>query len=428
MDMGERSGDFRASMARHSFVRIAFIAAVAAIAVVLVFLSLTVGTRDLSMGEVFRLFIDHLSGVTYDRDIQHDLWYDDNIVWNYRLPRALFAIIAGAGLAVAGAAMQSVMKNPLADPYTTGISSGALLGVAVAMVLGFSAGMGGIDGYGTIINAMIFAMIPVIVIYVMSPFLNKSPATLILAGTAVSYLFNSLTDILLVSTDEETLSTVYKWQVGNLSDLSWDAIPFVLVSCVVGMAVLMVLSNKLNLMSLDDKDAKALGLDSERMRIVCLIVLSFMAASIISFAGIIGFVGLIVPHMVRLVVGSDNRFVIPGAIAVGGAFLLGCDIVSRAIDVSAVIPVGVITSLIGAPIFLALIIRQRRSVWRRLPTGSGGASPDTGRRPAAGCSTRPPSCWCSSSSASTRCRSAGSTSPSARPWASSGTTSPATSR
>lgn len=428
MDMGERSGDFRASMARHSFVRIAFIAAVAAVAVVLVFLSLTVGTRDLSMGEVFRLFIDHLSGVTYDRDIQHDLWYDDNIVWNYRLPRALFAIIAGAGLAVAGAAMQSVMKNPLADPYTTGISSGALLGVAVAMVLGFSAGMGGIDGYGTIINAMIFAMIPVIVIYVMSPFLNKSPATLILAGTAVSYLFNSLTDILLVSTDEETLSTVYKWQVGNLSDLSWDAIPFVLVSCVVGMAVLMVLSNKLNLMSLDDKDAKSLGLDSERMRIVCLIVLSFMAASIISFAGIIGFVGLIVPHMVRLVVGSDNRFVIPGAIAVGGAFLLGCDIVSRAIDVSAVIPVGVITSLIGAPIFLALIIRQRRSVWRRLPTGSGGASPDTGRRPAAGCSTRPPSCWCSSSSASTRCRSAGSTSPSARPWASSGTTSPATSR
>ena len=123
MDMGDGSGDFRASMARHSFVRIAFIAAVAAIAVVLVFLSLTVGTRDLSMGEVFRLFIDHLSGVTYDRDIQHDLWYDDNIVWNYRLPRALFAIIAGAGLAVAGAAMQSVMKNPLADPYTTGISS-----------------------------------------------------------------------------------------------------------------------------------------------------------------------------------------------------------------------------------------------------------------------------------------------------------------
>lgn len=427
MDMGERSGDFRASMARHSFVRITFIAAVAAVAVVLVFLSLTVGTRDLSMGEVFRLFIDHLSGVTYDRDIQHDLWYDDNIVWNYRLPRALFAIIAGAGLAVAGAAMQSVMKNPLADPYTTGISSGALLGVAVAMVLGFSAGMGGIDGYGTIINAMIFAMIPVIVIYVMSPFLNKSPATLILAGTAVSYLFNSLTDILLVSTDEETLSTVYKWQVGNLSDLSWDAIPFVLVSCVVGMAVLMVLSNKLNLMSLDDKDAKALGLDSEKMRIVCLIVLSFMAASIISFAGIIGFVGLIVPHMVRLVVGSDNRFVIPGAIAVGGAFLLGCDIVSRAIDVSAVIPVGVITSLIGAPIFLALIIRQRRSVWRRPPTGSGGASPDTGRRPAAGCSTRRPYCWCSSSSASTRCRSAGSTSPSARPWESSGTTSQATS-
>ena len=116
-------------------------------------------------------------------------------------------------------------------------------------------------------------------------------------------------------------------------------------------------------MSLEDKDAKALGMDSEKLRLVCLIVLSFMAASIISFVGIIGFVGLIVPHMVRLIIGSDYRFVIPASVVVGGAFLLGCDIISRSIDVSATIPVGVITSLIGAPIFLYLIIRQKREVW-----------------------------------------------------------------
>lgn len=353
----------RDEYAHYTSRRLLFISILSVILVAMFFVSLAVGTRGLSVSEVYGLLVDHLRGVVYDRATQYDLWYDDNIVWNYRLPRVIFAIVAGAGLAVAGAAMQSVMKNPLADPYTTGISSGALLGVSISMVLGFAAGGGGIDGYGTVLNAMIFAMIPVIVIYVMSPFLNRSPATLILAGTAVSYLFNSLTDILLVSTDEQTLSEVYRWQIGTLSDLSWDSIPLVLVTCTVGIVLLMILSNKLNLMSLHDKDAKALGLDSERLRLVCLVILSFMAASIISYVGIIGFVGLIVPHMVRMVIGSDNRFVIPGSIVTGAAFLLGCDIVSRAIDVSATIPVGVVTALIGSPIFLYLILRQRRDVW-----------------------------------------------------------------
>lgn len=348
---------------RYTSRRLLFILAFIVVVIILFFVSLVIGTRELSVSEVYTFLINHLKGVVYDRTTQYELWYDDNLIWNYRVPRALFAIIAGAGLAVAGSAMQSVMKNPLADPYTTGISSGAMLGVSLAMVLGFAAGNGGIDGYGTVINAMIFAMIPVLVIYVMSPFLNRSPSTLILAGTAVSYLFSSLTSLLLVSTSSATLATVYEWQVGNFIDLGWNSIPFVLVTCTIGTAILMVLSNKLNLMSLDDKDAKALGLDSEKLRLVCLIILSFMAASVISFVGIIGFVGLIVPHMVRMIIGSDYRFVIPASVAVGGTFLLGCDIISRAINVNAIIPVGVITALIGAPIFLYLIIRQKRGVW-----------------------------------------------------------------
>lgn len=349
---------------RYTVRRILFIAVFAAVALILFFVSLGVGTRSLSFSEVYGYFVDHLTGATYDRSTEYQAWFDDNIVWNYRVPRALFALISGAGLAVAGATMQSIMKNPLADPYTTGISSGALLGVALAIVLGFKAGGSGVDGYGTILNALIFAMIPVAVIYAMSPYLNRSPATLILAGTAVSYLFSSLTSLILVSTDSADLGEVYHWQVGKFTELGWDSIPLVLASCIIGTAVLMVFSNKLNLMSLEDKDAKALGLDSERLRLVCLIILSFMAATIIAYAGIIGFVGLIVPHMVRLMIGSDYRFVIPASVVFGAAFLLGCDIVSRAIDVSASIPVGVITSLVGAPIFLYLIIRQKKGVWR----------------------------------------------------------------
>lgn len=343
--------------------RIIFISLFIALVFALFLVSLAAGTRDLSLGDVYGFLIDHLTGVVYDKETQYELWFDENIIWNYRVPRALFAIIAGAGLSVAGAAMQSVMKNPLADPYTTGISSGALLGVSLAVVLGFVAGKGGIDGYGTILNAMIFSMIPVIMIYFMSPYLNKSPSTLILAGTAVSYLFSSLTSILLVTTEAETLHFVYKWQVGNMADLSWDSIPVPFIICMVGAVILLALSNKLNLMSLDDKDAKSLGLDAEKLRLVCLLILSFMASSIISFVGIIGFIGLVVPHMVRLIIGSDNRFVIPASVFFGAAFLLVCDIISRSIDVSASIPVGVVTSLIGSPIFLYLIIRQKREVW-----------------------------------------------------------------
>lgn len=361
--MDNNNSDYKGEYHRYTFRRLIFIAIFAVLVIAMFFVSLSVGTRDLPISEVYRFFIDHLSRVTYDRSTDYQMWFDDNIIWNYRVPRAVFAIIAGAGLSVAGAAMQSVMKNPLADPYTTGISSGALLGVALAMVMGFVAGSGGIDGYGTALNAMIFSMIPVLMIYVLSPFLNRSPSTLILAGTAVSYLFSSLTSILLVSTNEETLSSVYHWQVGHMGDLTWDAVPLPFIVCLIGTILLMALSNKLNLMSLDDKDAKALGLDGEKLRLVCLIVLSFMAASIISFVGIIGFVGLIVPHMVRMIIGSDYRFVIPASVCFGAAFLLGCDVISRALDVSATIPVGVVTSLIGAPIFLYLIIRQKKGVW-----------------------------------------------------------------
>ena len=363
MTIVEGSEKFVQDYVRYNIRRVLFIGAFIILVLLLFFVSLAAGTRDLSLSEVYGLFVDHILGVRYDQGIDYELWFDDNIIWNYRVPRAIFAIVAGAGLSVAGAAMQSVMKNPLADPYTTGISSGALLGVAMAMVLGFTAGSGGIDVYGTILNALIFSMIPVVMIYALSPVMNKSPATLILAGTAVSYLFSSITSILLVSTDAATLHVVYRWQVGNMSDLSWDSVVLPFIVCLAGSIILMFLSNELNLMSLDDKDSKALGLDSEKLRLVCLMVLSFMAASIISFVGIIGFVGLIVPHMVRLVIGSDYRFVIPASVFFGAAFLLFCDIVSRSIDVSATIPVGVVTSLIGAPIFLCLIIRSRREVW-----------------------------------------------------------------
>ena len=352
------SQELLASYKKERVRKYVFILICVVLAIILAWISLAVGTRDLTMGDVLRILSDHISGTVSPED-----QFDDNIIWNYRLPRALLAIIAGAILAISGTVMQSVMKNPLADPYTTGVSSGAVLGVAVAAVLGFEVG-GGIAGtYGTVINAIVFAMIPVVIMIVMSPFFRQSPSTLILAGVATSYLFSSLTAILLVTTSAETLAQVYHWEVGNLAELKWTPILPLSIVLAIGIVLLWPMANKLNLMSLDDKDAKALGLDAKNLRVVCLTALSLMSACVIAFTGIIGFVGLVVPHIVRLVLGSDNKFIIPAAMAFGAFFMLLCDSIARWIDISATIPIGVVTSLIGAPIFLYLIIRQKKGVW-----------------------------------------------------------------
>jgi iron complex transport system permease protein len=353
--------DLKQQYGRYTFRKILFIVICICLTVTMFWLSLAVGTRQLSLEESLNLFINHLMGNIPSRD--SELWYDDNIIWNFRVPRALFAIIAGGGLAVAGAVMQGVMKNPLADPYTTGVSSGALLGASIAIVLGFSLGGSGISGAGIVINAIVFAMLPVVAIVAMGPFFRKSPASLILAGVAVSYAFSSMSSLLLVTTDSSTLATVYHWQVGTLSDVSWSSVPPVLAVETIGLAILFPLSNKINLMALDDKDARSMGLDSEKLRMVCLVVLSVMAAIVICYVGVIGFVGLVIPHIVRLILGSDNKYLIPASAAFGAAFLLTCDVISRSIDVSSAIPVGVVTSFIGAPIFLALIIREKKNVW-----------------------------------------------------------------
>ena len=359
--MANGSAAIKEEYKKYTFRRVVLIVALILIAFSLFWVSLCVGTRSLSVSEVFGYFIDRLTGVVYELGTVER--FDSDIVWNYRVPRAAFAIIAGVSLAIAGCVMQSVMKNPLADPYTTGVSSGALFGVCLAMIFGLQVGSGGIQGLGVIINALIFAMVPVLVMIALAPYFKNSPASLILAGVATSYLFNSMTTLFLVSTDAGTLHMIYTWQIGTLSDLSWDAIPLTFFTTCIGIAILLPLASKLNLMAMSDKEARALGLDVEKLRMVCLMLISLMVATIISYVGIIGFVGLVIPHMVRLVIGSDNKYVMPAAAAFGAVFLLGCDIISRAVDLQAAVPVGVITSFIGAPIFLYLIIRNKNTGW-----------------------------------------------------------------
>lgn len=362
---------------RHTAFKLLFIALCILFMFIAAAVSITIGGYEISVLRVYEVIWDHLRGV--DLVKYSDAWYDDDIVWNTRLPRVLFAIVAGIGLAVSGAMMQSIMKNPLAEPYTTGVSAGAYLGVALSMAVGFPA----LADSGMVVDAFLFAMLPVVVLAVMSPRFNDSVASIILLGTALAYMFNAASTIILVSTDSETLASVYRWQVGSFTDVDWDDLRVVAVVVAVGALISLFMSRQLNLMSMGDEGAQSLGLNVKRIRIISLVVMACMVAAIVAYSGIIGFIGLICPHIVRLIIGSDNRFLIPAASAFGAAFLLMADTLAKYMSSMDSVPVGAVAALIGAPVFLLILVTNRRRIWRAkrpVSTAAGGDAPSCSSR------------------------------------------------
>ena len=336
-----------------------FILILIAVAAVLALYSMTVYGRGYSFTYVAEMFFGHLMGNTYVEYTED--WFADIQIWNSAVPRMIFTIVAGIGLAIAGASMQSCMNNPLADPYTVGVSAGACLGLAVAFIFGLS--INGGDVFGIMILAFLFALLPLTAIILLAPKTRSSPSTLILAGVALSYLFNSVNTIILVSVDSETLETIYKWQVGTLTQIHWENIPFTLTVVAVGSIVIAFLSRQLNLLSLGDASASSLGIDPDNLRIICLMAIAFIVGAVVGNAGIIGFVGLVAPHIARILLGSDNRFVIPASALLSVILMLVSDTLCRVISVYDDVPVGAVLSLIGAPIFLYLILRRKSRVW-----------------------------------------------------------------
>ena len=287
-----------------------------------------------------------------------DLDTEGRIVWNLRMPRVLTALLAGLGLAMAGAAMQSMMKNPLADPYTTGISSGAALGATLAITLGITILPG---NYGTVVNAFVFALIPAAFIILMSVYRKPSPAMIILSGISLMYIFNAVQSYLMIIADPNAASAVYNWTVGSLNNADWDNVPFMFAVAVLGGIVLMYMARILNTMNSGDAYSKSIGINVNRARILVLITISLVAAGVVSFTGIIGFVGLVGPHIARIFVGSDNKILIPAAGLMGAGLMLLADCIVQL--VAETMPVGIITSIIGGPIFMLLILAQRKEVW-----------------------------------------------------------------
>lgn len=316
-------------------------------------LSISIGPGNIGFFRAFEVLYEHINGIITD-EIQ------DFIVWKVRLPPLIAGIVGGAALAVAGATMQSTMKNPLADPYTTGISSGASFGATLAIVLGINV-FG--NSYGIVLNAFFFSLIPMLAIMAVSSARSASPTTIILAGLAVMYLFNAFTTLIMLRADPNAMAAAYTWQVGTLGLVVWSDLPVMVSVSVVGGIILFSLSSKINILNAGDESAKSLGVNADVLRIFCLLVVSLMAASIVSFTGIIGFVGLICPHICRMFIGADNRFLLPASALFGAMFLIVANLIGNNIIQPSSLQVGVVTAFLGSPVLIFLLVKMKREVW-----------------------------------------------------------------
>ncbi len=352
-DYEEKSSQFRDLYHKTVVKRIAFIVICIIITTILAVYSATLGSYPISSNDVFEIIWNAITGhAQADTTAAY-------VVMDLRMPRILGAIVCGFALAICGTAMQSMLKNPLADPYTMGISSGAGFGAALAIILGFEV----ISGGGVVANAFLFAIIPALIILFLSKFRNATPTMMILCGISLMYLFNAMTQLFMLIADPDDLSTVYTWMVGSLDGIDFNELYIILAVTVCGSVFVQYMANQLNVMSVGDESAKTLGVNVERKRLLVLLVITLVAATVVSFTGIIGFVGLVAPHIARTLIGADNKYLIPGAAVFGSLLLLLSDIVARTVASPMMLPVGVITACIGGPLFMYLILRNRKEVW-----------------------------------------------------------------
>lgn len=284
---------------------------------------------------------------------------EEMIIWNIRLPRVLLAFCIGASLALAGAAFQGLLRNPLADPYTIGVSSGASLGAV--LVLFFQVSIVGLGSFTLPVVAILFGLISLLIVFGLVRLSSKSLAieTIILAGIIVSAFIGSLVSLIISLSDRESMTQIIYWLYGSVGMRGWSHIQLILPFMLIGSFILIYHYRELNALALGEDAADHIGVDVKKGKTFVLIGASLLTGAAVAVSGSIGFVGLVIPHLVRLVTGPNHRHVLPLSMLVGGAFLILADLMARTIIAPKELPIGVITALIGAPVFALLLIRER---------------------------------------------------------------------
>jgi len=281
-----------------------------------------------------------------------------NIVRYYRVPESCLGLLAGVALGMAGAEMQSVLNNPLAEPYTLGISSAASFGAALSIA--FAVGTDVFGSYSTIVLAFAFSMIVCLVVTAITSRKNAGPTTTVLLGVAMMFLFQALVSLIQAISGKDTANSIMFWMFGSISkNLDYNNI-YILTAVVVLTAVLFILNAwKLTSLKMGDSKVSSMGISVKNLRRNIIICVSLVTATAVSFTGTIGFVGLVGPHVARMLVGDDQRFFLPMSALCGGAMVLLASIICKLSTFSSTLPIGVVTSLVGVPFFLYLIFRRR---------------------------------------------------------------------
>ncbi|WP_433759415.1 FecCD family ABC transporter permease [Nocardia sp. CA-135398] len=326
------------------------IAVALAILLMVMLVSIGAGSATVSIADTCRVIIAHLSSGTSDVGFTVD-----QIVWNYRLPRVILAALCGCGLAISGVILQALVNNPLADPYVLGLSSGASLG-AMTVIVTAGAALGGI---GVSAAAFIGAIGTAAVVFALGQRRGTlAPTRLVLAGVAVGYLLLAATNYLQLRATPNELRAVMFWTMGSVSGASWSRLGPVTLVVLVVVTVVLAFGRRLNVLGTGDEQATALGVDVRSTRITLLVLASLLTGVLIAVAGGIGFVGLMIPHLIRLAFGMDHRRVLPLAALLGAAYLVLVDLLSRTIDAPNELPLGIFTAAFGAPFFLWLLRRE----------------------------------------------------------------------
>ncbi|MBI9043463.1 MAG: iron ABC transporter permease [Anaerolineaceae bacterium] len=322
------------------------------ILVLIALITIVAGTYDLTIYDVYHVIFSHLMGLdTTLLDKVHN-----TIVWEIRLPRILVCIMVGIGLATSGATYQGAFRNPLVEPFILGISAGASFGASLGILYPHLF-------LNIQISAFLFALLSVFIAYSVSRVEGKNPiVALILAGVVISSLFQALVSILKYTSDDTALRAIVFWIMGGFYYANWKDVVLMTPVMLVSFSILWLLSWKLNILSMGDEEARSLGVNPDRLKIIFIVIATLMTAIAVATVGIIAWVGLMMPHAARMVLGPDHRFVLPASAIMGAIYMLICDTLARTMT-TAEIPVSIITSLLGAPYLFYLLRTKGRFIF-----------------------------------------------------------------
>ena len=328
---------------------------------VITILSIGTGAISIAAGDIISVFLQRAGFIDSDLPVQTSL-----IIESIRLPRTLLGMLVGSSLAVAGAAMQGLFRNPLADPSIIGVSSGSALGAGIAIVLGSTLFVGAppiLQSYSISILACLGGAVSTWLVYKTGTTSNgTSVATMLLAGVAINALSGAGMGMLNYVADDAMLRNLTFWQMGSLAGATWNLviicmsllIPTILIICRYGQV--------LNALLLGESEARHLGIDIQSVKIKLILLTALAVGVCVSVSGVIGFVGLIVPHLIRMMAGPDHKVLLPASAMLGGILLLVADIIARVVVIPAELPIGIVTALMGAPFFLSLLWQQRKRI------------------------------------------------------------------